>query len=274
MKRAMHYTIDGQAVHYELEGESITGDDQILLKQDDDLTAHAAWHQAGYTLAPFLELAQFHALNRGIESLIYQLMEEEAGKAITPFPLYTYHQQVDDDLHAALISRIRGCFKADLLPIPRQVIEDRIGQICGISLTLSNPALNGDAYFCLRIVRPGVKADNNPPHRDVYLDHLRNGINVYAPLAGSNALSSLPVMPGSHLLSEAEIARTDSGAKINGAPFTVPCITAVKEDLALIRPDPHINEVMVFSPYLVHGGAININEDITRVSLEMRFFRK
>ena len=36
---------------------------------------------------------------------------------------------------------------------------------------------------------------------------------------------------------------------------------------------PRPNEVLVFSPYLIHGGAFNQQTDRTRVSLEMRFWR-
>jgi ectoine hydroxylase-related dioxygenase (phytanoyl-CoA dioxygenase family) len=43
--------------------------------------------------------------------------------------------------------------------------------------------------------------------------------------------------------------------------------------LRLERPNPGPNEVMVFSPYLIHGGAFNQQPDHTRVSLEMRFWR-
>jgi ectoine hydroxylase-related dioxygenase (phytanoyl-CoA dioxygenase family) len=41
----------------------------------------------------------------------------------------------------------------------------------------------------------------------------------------------------------------------------------------MIRPNPSENEVLVFSPYLVHGGGYNTNIDITRISLEMRFWK-
>ena len=33
------------------------------------------------------------------------------------------------------------------------------------------------------------------------------------------------------------------------------------------------NEVMLFSPYLVHGGGYNFNADVTRISLEIRFWK-
>jgi len=42
----------------------------------------------------------------------------------------------------------------------------------------------------------------------------------------------------------------------------------------LERPNPGENEMLLFSPYLVHGGGYNFNTDMTRISLEMRFWRK
>ncbi len=34
------------------------------------------------------------------------------------------------------------------------------------------------------------------------------------------------------------------------------------------------NEFMLFSPYLVHGGGYNFNENKTKMSLEMRFWKR
>lgn len=42
----------------------------------------------------------------------------------------------------------------------------------------------------------------------------------------------------------------------------------------MVRPDVGPRQGMVFSPYLIHGGAINLEPDLTRVSLEVRFWRK
>ena len=40
-----------------------------------------------------------------------------------------------------------------------------------------------------------------------------------------------------------------------------------------IRPRIMDNDVMVFSPYMIHGGGPNFSNK-TRVSLEMRFWKK
>ena len=81
-------------------------------------------------------------------------------------------------------------------------------------------------------------------------------------------------MPGSHLLKESEILRTADGAFLNGTKYTVPCVISVKGEMPkLVRPNPGINEMMIFSPYMVHGGGYNLNEDQTRTSLEVRFWK-
>jgi ectoine hydroxylase-related dioxygenase (phytanoyl-CoA dioxygenase family) len=41
----------------------------------------------------------------------------------------------------------------------------------------------------------------------------------------------------------------------------------------MITPNPSLGEVMIFTPHLIHGGGVNYNQDTTRVSLEMRFFK-
>ena len=55
--------------------------------------------------------------------------------------------------------------------------------------------------------------------------------------------------------------------------FTVPSVVGAAFPLTLERPNPGPNEVLVFSPYLIHGGGFNQQVDRTRVSLEMRFWR-
>jgi ectoine hydroxylase-related dioxygenase (phytanoyl-CoA dioxygenase family) len=122
------------------------------------------------------------------------------------------------------------------------------------------------------VVRPRSR-DNNPPHRDVWLDRLRHAVNIYVPLAGSSSRSSLPVVTGSHRWAESDIERTLDGARVNGVTFTVPSVVDATYPLTLTRPDPQANQVLVFSPYLIHGGAFNQQPDRTRVSLEMRFWR-
>ena len=58
----------------------------------------------------------------------------------------------------------------------------------------------------------------------------------------------------------------------NGTQYRVPALVDSAQPLHLLRPNPNPNEVLLFSPYLLHGGAVNLNTNQTRISLEMRFW--
>jgi len=189
------------------------------------------------------------------------------------FTLERYHDVVTTDAaHQAVSDQGPWCQLVSDLPVPVAVIDARISEILGVRVSTAPPHAEFPEHFCFRVVRPRSR-DNNPPHRDVWLDRLRHAINIYVPLAGSSAQSSLPLVRGSHRWPESEIERTVSGARVNGVVYTVPSVVGAAHPLALERPDPGPNQVLVFSPYLIHGGAYNQQSDRTRVSLEMRFWR-
>jgi len=58
---------------------------------------------------------------------------------------------------------------------------------------------------------------------------------------------------------------------VNGASYTIPAVVGAKRPLDVVRPNPTSDQVLVFSPYLIHGGAVNFDEAQTRISVEMRF---
>jgi ectoine hydroxylase-related dioxygenase (phytanoyl-CoA dioxygenase family) len=268
----VEYWIDDERVAFQLEGHTEAGPGTVLLESDDNIIRDSGWDDTGYHVAPFLSEAQLRTIRAGFTALI-RAEVEAIGVAADGFTLEKYHRYVNDEQHAAVIKRTRVGFERHQFPIDLSVVEDRISDICGLPLTVNGAKYTGRPFF-LRIVRPHKAQDNNPPHRDVWLDHLRDGVNIYAPVAGSNAKSSLPVLPGSHKWSENEIERSTSGARIGGLNFTVPTVTSARIPLRMTRPNPAPSEVMVFSPYLIHGGAANFNDDMTRVSLEMRLWRR
>ncbi|RPD49542.1 hypothetical protein DNI29_01715 [Hymenobacter sediminis] len=106
----------------------------------------------------------------------------------------------------------------------------------------------------------------------MWLDRLRDGINIYFPVAGSTPDSSLTLVPGSHWWPEDRTERTAGGATYNGTAYSVPALKGSNEPLELVRPNPGPEQVLLFSPYLLHGGALNLNSAATRISLEMRFW--
>ncbi len=269
----VEYWIDHRKVSFELDGATELGPATVLLEADDNVIQNSGWDDDGYCVAQFLPEPYRRQLCEGFTELIRGEMEAVGVQPGVSFRLDRYHRAVTDQQHAAIISRTRVGFERHQFPIRLDVVTERISEICHAPLTVDSPKYSGRPFF-LRIVRPQKPQDNNPPHRDVWLDHLRDGVNVYVPIAGSNKLSSLPVVAGSHKWSENEIERSVSGARIQGFKYTVPTVTRAHRGLVMMRPNPNPDEVLVFSPYLIHGGALNLNEDLTRVSLEMRLWRR
>jgi hypothetical protein len=274
MKKAT-VQIEDEIIEMDVEGETGFGNEEILLLQDDDLTEKSNWHQNGYTVQPFLPPEMFAQIHKGITRIVKKFVENETGKSLPGFTLEKYHEFCsNNEMHLRVVSNFQKCLPIQDFPVDFKLLDDRISEICGIAVTSNHPYQEASQKFCIRIVRPQCKTDNNPPHRDVWLNRLRNAVNIYLPLAGSNLKSSLPLIPGSHLWQESEIERTISGSKVNNVVFTVPCVVGSVHGLKMMRPQPGLNEVMVFSPYLIHGGGCNLNEDVTRVSIEIRFWRK
>ncbi len=110
----------------------------------------------------------------------------------------------------------------------------------------------------------------------MYLDFYRNTANIYLPIIGSNENSSLFVQEGSHLWNENITAITSGGAffKNSNKKYSVDAIVQSKIKLNMVRPNPSTNEIMIFSPYLIHGCSDNSNDNVTRMSLEIRFIKK
>ena len=258
-------------VDYRIEGPAGPGAAEVLLTTDTDLTAGQPWATAGYTVAPWLAPTENTMLREGMAELL-RVALRTTGVVVPPqWPVTDYHRLVDDDdaRHLAVVNQTKS-YPLAALPVPVARLEARVSALCGRSVRVFNPA-TGKAEFHLRIVRPH-RSDNNPLHRDAWLDRLRNGVNIYVPVAGSTANSSLALAPGSHWWSENQTTRTHTGAVYNGAQYSVPALVASAQPLHLLRPNPAADEVLLFSPYLLHGGAVNLNDDQTRISLEMRFW--
>ena len=258
-------------VEYRIEGPAAPGAAEVLLAADTDLTAGTHWAGAGYVVAPWLTPADNATLRHGLAELVRGALRNVGLEVAADWPVTAYHHLIDDntDLHLAVV-RQTGRYPLEALPLPATLLEARVSALCGRAVRSHNPAI-GEAQFHLRLVRP-QRSDNNPLHRDAWLERLRNGVNIYFPVAGSTANSSLVLVPGSHWWPENQTTRTLAGAVYNGAQYSVPAVVSAVAPLQLLRPNPGPNEVLLFSPYLLHGGAVNLNDDETRISLEMRFW--
>ena len=264
--------LNGQRVAYQVEGAvSSTADAQVLLAQATDLTARATWAEAGYAVVPGLPAPIQQMLQAGLAELLRGALRA-AGCSVAPdFDITHYHHAVGDDpaRHLAVIAQTKS-YDLSRLPIAPALLEGLVSAACGQPVRAHNPHAR-EAVFHLRIVRPN-RADQNPLHRDAWLPRYHDALNIYLPVAGSTARSSLTLVPGSHHWPENTVERTEGGAIYHGVLYTVPGVLRPVRPLQIIRPNPGPDEVLVFSPYLLHGAAANLNDDATRISLEMRFW--
>jgi len=268
----MEYQVNGVKLTYDPAGERSWGDDHVLLEEATDLTRATIWDNRGFVVEPLFDVALWTSFESGIKSLLLTCWRDSGLRVDDTFHLDKYHTVATErQAHLNAVERTRLLQVSDL-PIPVKVIEDRISEICKVSLVARNP-FDNQSIFHFRVIRPN-QGDNNPLHRDVWLEDYTSCINLYIPVAGSNDKSSLILFPGSHRWPESRIEKTVGGALINDVQFNVPAVTAIKGSHEVLRPDPKLNEVLVFSPYLIHGGSVNLNKDVTRISVEMRLWKR
>ena len=267
------YIINDKEFVFSYAGEMEKGKDETLLLKDDNLLQNTPWDESGFTIQNFLSESDNREFKNVVTQVIKRLIESSGGKIDAHFTLEKYHAYVTDEIHLKIARSIKDGWKKEDFSFDLTKINQRLSNILQQEVsTISEDKSINDFY--LRIVRPGCLQDNNPPHRDVWLDRLRNAVNIYFPICGSTSESALPLLPGSHKYKESDLVRTSEGAVLNDTKYTVPCVISINgEPLKMMRPNPTENEVLVFSPYLVHGGGYNTNIDTTRISLEMRFWK-
>ncbi len=269
----MEYTVNGIQLQYKLQNNSVWGDDRVLLHDATDLTAHTVWHDAGFVISPlFPDSTDADQFLEKAAALLRSKWKESGLDIPNDFRLTSYHRVVRDlNQHLMAIDRTKVLPVAEF-PWDIDSIIQRVSELCNTPLIAKNP-YDDQQVFHFRVIRPGHR-DNNPLHRDVWLEDYDNCINLYIPVAGSDEGSSLVIIPGSHLWSESRIERTAGGARIGELSFNVPAVAGIKGDFETIRPDPDAGQFILFSPYLIHGGAVNLNADTTRISIELRLWKK
>jgi hypothetical protein len=268
----MEYWVNRTKLSYQAEGLAVRGEDRVLLDNDDDLTRGTPWSDVGYTIQPLFDQDLFLTFQENTTSLLMSIWEQAGLKIPNDFSLEKYHNLVSDlEQHLKAVD-LTKLIDVKNFPTPISVLENRISEIIGTKVIVRNPYDN-QTVFHFRVIRPSSR-DNNPLHRDVWLPDYKDCINLYIPVAGSNENSSLIVASGSHRWPESYVEKTLGGAKIDGVQFNVPAVMRILTPYEFIRPNPGENEVMIFSPYLIHGGSSNLNMDQTRISVEIRLWRK
>ncbi len=262
-------TIDEQPFQFPLEGEVFWGENVCHYDAEDNPIGDTPWRERGWTIIPLFSPEQSARFVEGTRELVIGLLRAE-GVSVDDrtFRLEDYHRYADDTIHQAVISKSRW-LTFEQFCLDAEAIAARISDELARPISLRNPKLERD-FVILRISRPKT-LDINPPHRDGYLDIWKDTVNLWLPVAGCSQATSLPIIPGSHLWRENDILRTESGhARIGGLSYHVPGIVDSSHGLSMIRPNPQLGEALVFTPFLIHGAAVNQTSDTTRMSFEIR----
>lgn len=260
--------IDNELFEYEVEGEFAFGSDEVLISKDKNAIEYVGWSGEGFTQLDILNNQQFEDLKDNLLVILNGILTKYDIPNIPV--LEDYHKVVNTkERHLNVINETRSLTRKDF-DVDLDAICDLISAHLGKEVGIENPKLEKEV-ITLRISRPN-SFDINPLHRDAYLDYYKNTINLWIPIAGCNEKSSLPIIPKSHLWNEADVLRTAAkGASLQGLKYHVPGIVKGPDnELRAARPNPAYRQALIFSPYLIHGSAVNLNSDITRMALELR----
>jgi hypothetical protein len=273
------FVIDGQTYTVDIGGSPAFafGKHERLAGPDTDIAWGQDWYEQGFGIRPFCDEAAFADLRAGISASIAGILDS-LGIDTRGFELEKYHHFVRDDAtHHRVVGITRDLFPGDFnFPIAGNI--DRLGALLGFALTDTCPWNGEQVHIIVRINRPR-SGDYNPPHKDIYENWdadrvLRRFVNFWIPVCGVGPRSSLPLVPGSHQLDEDRIYRTFQGGVVGGNRYRVRNIIRWDDRNDLCRPPVRYGEVLVFSSHLIHGCAINSQDDTTRVALEFRLFKR
>jgi hypothetical protein len=273
------FAINGKTYAVSIDGcpEFNTGKDVILSNADTDIVFNQSWYKKGYTSERFLSNDEFANLKSGLTASVKKIINEELGFDTEGFTLEKYHHFVKtNEEHFKVVSRTRDLFSADF-NFPIEEMLPKFEKLLGFSLTDVDPKFNEKLHIIVRINRPKSN-DFNPPHKDIYEEVDKNNyippfVNLWIPIAGVTENSSLPIVAESHLINESEIVRTFDGGVVEGNKYRVRMIKEWGGSHTLERANVKDGQVLFFSSHLIHGLAVNAEEDLTRVALEFRLFK-
>jgi len=275
MNLISNFSINKKEYKLNIIGKVADSSNIVIIEREDNIILKTKWFSKGYVNLKLLDNTTQKLLqNNIINHLTYIINDLFRSINIKSNNFINYHKILSNDQHYDLLAHLHEGISFDKINFDKRILEKAVSKELGIEVSTQNKKSNeiNPNIFHFRIVRP-KQSDFNPPHKDIYLNRLKNGVNFYMPILGSDEFSSLPLFPGSHLFNEKDITKTENGCIINNKKFRVPAILKTSHGLNLIRPNPSLDEIMLFSPYLIHGGGLNENPDTTRVSMELRFWR-
>lgn len=252
---------------------------KVEIYSDINLLQESNANKNGFLVKPFLNKNNFLKL----EELVFNFLTKAFKINLNKKNITENLINIDDFEFKEKMRKLYYGIPFEELNFRKIDIEKWASNIIGLDLHCDDLPSKSDGGYVgppgpksiqIRVVRPN-KSDFNPPHRDIYYDNLRNGLNCFMPIFGVNERSSLPILKGSHLWNENDTIRTDKYPIIDGNKFSVPAVISKKDGafLKLIRPKVKYGQVMIFSPYAIHGGGVNLGDEV-RISFEFRFWKK
>ena len=271
------YMIDSKALELTLEpNEYSLGESLNLSEHFDDLAHEKHWYADGYAIEKSAGFFNLDELKNATELAVRKIISElDNSINLTDFRFEKYHQFVSDDLHLKIIQKMRRLHPQHLSIDTDQILK-KFSQYFGKNLVFKNPITEHEQWMIARINRP-KSSDFNTAHKDIYeifdkFQKIPQMINVWVPLIGVTKKNTLPIVPKSHLLPESKVMRTKAGATVNGIKYSVNSIKSWDDSSSLTQIPLAQDEILIFSSHLIHGLAMNHEEDITRVSFEFRLY--
>ncbi|MDB4054738.1 phytanoyl-CoA dioxygenase family protein [Akkermansiaceae bacterium] len=250
------------------------GEDLTLASEFHDITRDQEWYEEGYSVLPMFNKEEFASMKQGLSKMLQQKLQD-CGVDTEGFELEKYHYYVDDDIHAKVVAMTRELYPDDF-GFSTEQVREKLSATIGKKIGYYNPVKKQNQWIIVRINRPG-STDFNPVHKDIYglyetYNKVPKMVNFWIPICGIGGRTGLPVVPGSHLLSEKQILRFPSGCTVNGKLYRVNNIIEWNGSSELITIVPDEGSLLMFSSHLIHGLGRNLNPDTTRVSFEFRLY--
>jgi hypothetical protein len=274
------YQIDGKKYTILIKDSPLFqhGKNEVLSREGSDITYGQPWYKNGFSEKDFLSKEEFKSLKNDLTSSIEEIIKKELSVNTEGFELENYHNFVTNDAsHFKIVSKTRDLFAEDFNYSVME-LTNRLSEILGFNLIDINPEDQRKLHIIVRINRPKSN-DYNPPHKDIYegVDnepYIPQFVNFWIPIAGVTKNSALPLAPESHKLNEKLVYRSFDGGMMEGNKYRVRMIKSWNSENKLVRSRVQNGQVLIFSGHLIHGFAINNEDDKTRIALEFRLFKE
>lgn len=224
------------------------------------------WFLKGYVIIDVFSRSEHLKNKKKINRYLANILKIKKKKV---FDIINYHHFINDKNHLEIVKQTRN-LEPQIFDSIKKKIFSKISNEYKISFE-KNKNLEKEIAI-LRLNRPGGIKDLNPPHRDGYLNYWAKSLNIWYMISGSFNSCSLPIVPKSHLYNEKYLTVTKPGCFMNGIKYNVPTILKItgKKKIFFKVPKLKPGQVLVFSPFLIHGFGYNFSKKKTRSALEFR----